>query len=292
MNNTNQTAKILIQLDHDRHPSLFDRVVGVDSGVDHLFSYGGVTPEDVQSLVHGAIFTRGLADLKNTAIFISGSSMEKGEALLKAVLSSFFGPFRVSVMLDPNGSNTTAAAAVLRVLEGMDGSIEGQDAAVLAATGPVGRRVAMLLAHLGARVRVGSRQFSKSAALAESLAETTGKVFLPFETASDEALAEGIHGSEIVVAAGAAGVTLLPRNVLESRDSLRVAVDLNAVEPYGIEGVKPMDKKADKGGYLAWGAIGVGSLKMKIHKAAVAHLFENNEMVIDALQAFEIGKAI
>lgn len=284
--------RILIQLDPDRHASVFDRVVAVDSGVDQLFSYGGVCPGDVQGLVHGAIFTRGFDQLKNTAFFIGGSSMEAGEALLAEVKASFFGPFRVSAMLDPNGSNTTAAAAVLRVLEGMGGSMEGQDAAVLAATGPVGRRVALLLAHLGARVRVGSRQLSKSALLAESLAEATGKLFVPFETSSDEALIEGLHGVEVVVSAGAAGVTLLPGDVIARCDSLKVAVDLNAVEPFGIEGVKAQDKKADKGRYLAWGALGVGSLKMKIHKAAIASLFEKNDLVIDALEAFEIGRGL
>lgn len=292
MGSSESIAKILIQLDPDKHASVFDRVVAVDSGVDHLFSYGSISPEDVQSLVHGAIFTRGFDDLRNTAIFIGGSSSEAGEALLEAVKASFFGPFRVSVMLDPNGSNTTAAAAVLRVLEGMGGSIVDQDAAVLAATGPVGRRVAELLARLGARVRVGSRQFAKSSALAESLSDATGKVILPFETSSDEALAEGLDGTEIVVAAGAAGVTLLPGRVLEKRNSLRVAIDLNAVAPFGIEGVKPQDKKAQKDGYLAWGALGVGSLKMKIHKAAIAQLFESNDKIIDTMQAFEIGQKL
>ncbi|HET6324637.1 MAG TPA: methylene-tetrahydromethanopterin dehydrogenase N-terminal domain-containing protein, partial [Planctomycetaceae bacterium] len=55
--------RILIQLDTDAVPSVFDRVVAVDAGVDEVFSYGGVTPEQVEPLVHGAIFTRGPADL-------------------------------------------------------------------------------------------------------------------------------------------------------------------------------------------------------------------------------------
>ena len=62
---------ILIQLDTDSHPSTFDRVVAVDSDVEQLFSYGDVTPENVTGLVHGAMFTRGPEDLKNTAIFLS-----------------------------------------------------------------------------------------------------------------------------------------------------------------------------------------------------------------------------
>lgn len=294
MSDTRNMSKILLQLDPDNHASVFDRVVATDAGADHIFAYSNVAPADVQGLVHGCIFTRGLDELKNTAIFIGGSSMEAGEALLKAARKSFFGPFSVSIMLDPNGSNTTAAAAVLRVLEGMGGSVQNQDAVVLAATGPVGRRVAMLLANLGARVRLGSRQFSKSAALAESLSEATGKSFLPFASGSEESLAEGLAGAEVIVAAGAAGVELVTGRLLDKarKDSLRVAVDLNAVEPYGIEGIKPQDKKVDRGGYLAWGALGVGSLKMKIHKAAIRQLFESNDKIIDATEAFEIGKSL
>jgi hypothetical protein len=91
------------------------------------------------------------------------------------------------------------------------------------------------------------------------------------------------------LSAGAAGVTLLPKHILEKCDHLKVAIDLNAVEPFGIEGVKAQDKKADKGGYLAWGALGVGSLKMKIHKAAIQRLFESNDQVIDARESFSIG---
>ena len=55
---------ILIQLDTDSQPSVFDGVVAVDSGVDFLVRHGGVTPETVTGLVHGALFTRGGADLR------------------------------------------------------------------------------------------------------------------------------------------------------------------------------------------------------------------------------------
>ncbi|MEZ6048845.1 MAG: methylene-tetrahydromethanopterin dehydrogenase N-terminal domain-containing protein [Planctomycetaceae bacterium] len=64
--------KILIQLDTDPRPSSFDRVVAVDADVDELFSYGGITPENVVPLIHGAIFTRGPQDLNNTALFLGG----------------------------------------------------------------------------------------------------------------------------------------------------------------------------------------------------------------------------
>ncbi len=95
--------KILVQLDTDHNPSVFDRVVAVDAGVDELFSYGGVNAENVVGLVHGAMFTRSPQDLKNTAIFIGGSDVTAGEHLLAKVQATFFGPIRVSVLLDSNG---------------------------------------------------------------------------------------------------------------------------------------------------------------------------------------------
>ena len=110
--------RLLIQIDSSPHPSVFDRVVAFDGGADEVMSYGGVAEGDVRDLVHGAIFTRGPKDLHNTAIFIGGTDMAAGERLLKAVKKTFFGPLRVSVMLDSNGSNTTAVAAVARMASG------------------------------------------------------------------------------------------------------------------------------------------------------------------------------
>ena len=69
---------------------------------------------------------------------------------------SFFRATRVSVMLDSNGSNTTAAAAVLAARRHVP--LRGAIVTVLAGTGAVGRRVVRLLAGEGARVRVGSRK--------------------------------------------------------------------------------------------------------------------------------------
>src|SRR6185369_10464715 len=142
--------KLLLQLDSSRLPSVFDQVVAYDAGADEIMSYGGVAEDDVRDLVHGCIFTRGPKDLHNTAVWIGGSNMSAGEQLLALTLDSFFGPFRVSVMLDSNGSNTTAVAAVVKLQQA--GDVRNRRALVTAATGPVGMRAAGLLAQAGARV--------------------------------------------------------------------------------------------------------------------------------------------
>src|SRR5262245_25099970 len=130
-----EKRKILIQLDSDPHASVFDRVVAVDAGAEEIFSYAGVKPEDVQSIVHGAIFTRGPKDLKHTAIFVGGSDVGAGERLLAEARKHMIPQFglRVSIMLDANGANTTAAAAVRAASRHMN--LKDAKALVLGGTG-------------------------------------------------------------------------------------------------------------------------------------------------------------
>jgi hypothetical protein len=282
---------ILIQLDSDPHPSIFDRVVAVDAGVDELFSYGGVKPDDVRNLVYGAMFTRGPKDLKHTAMFIGGTSVAAGEQMLEAARKSFFGPLRVSLMLDANGANTTAAAAVLAARRELP--LAGALALVLGGTGPVGQRAARLLAREGATVRVGSRQHERAAQLCAAITRTVATAKLEaVATGTAEGLAAALAGVQLVIAAGAAGAVLLPKAARTDCLTLRVAVDLNAVPPLGIEGIESMDAGAERDGVNCYGAVGVGGTKMRIHKAAIAQLFERNDRVLDAEEIYELGKAV
>lgn len=285
--------KILIQLDTDPQPSVFDAVVAVDAGAEHLLRHGGVTPANVRDLVYGALFTRGPADLPATAIFIGGSSVAAGEALLDAVTKTFFGPFRVSVLLDANGANTTAAAAVLAALQACGGALGGVPAAVLAATGPVGHRAARLLVRLGAVVAVGSRRLDRAAEVADAIGRATGVTVAPFETAAGpDALARSLANARVIIAAGAAGVMLLPAAVWQNLPELKVLIDLNAVPPLGVEGIEATDKGTERGRVRAWGALGVGGTKMKIHKRAIQELFTANDKVFDAEQVLELGRSL
>jgi hypothetical protein len=278
---------VLLQLDVDPLPSVFDGVVAVDSGVDFLMRHGGIESEQVRDLVHGLLFTRGLGDLKRSAVFVGGSKVEAAETLLKAVTAAFFGPFRVSMLMDANGCNTTAAAAVLTAEQAL-GGLSGVRAAVLGA-GPVGRRVARLLARQGAAVAIGTPRVEEAREAAASVeAATGGKV----EAFASSDLLSHHHATQVIVAAGPAGVTVLPLALRQSLKDLRVLIDLNAVPPVGVEGVEPVDRGVERDGVRVWGALGVGGLKMKIHKAAIRALFEANDRVFDAEAVFEVGRAL
>ena len=122
---TTSMKKLLLQLDSSRLPSVFDQVVAYDAGADAIMSYGNVVETDVRDLIHGCIFTRGPKDLKNTAVWIGGNNMTAGEQLLAMAVDAMFKPLTVSVMLDSNGSNTTAVAAVAKIEQAL-GDLRGK----------------------------------------------------------------------------------------------------------------------------------------------------------------------
>jgi hypothetical protein len=282
--------KILLQLDTSSHPSVFDRVVALDSGADEVMSYGGVTENVVRDLVHGAIFTRGAKDLRNTAIFIGGSDMAAGERLLAAVRQAFFGPLRVSVMLDSNGSNTTAVAAVARLQQAI-GLMEGRRAVITGGTGPVGMRAAGLLARSGADVTITSRR-SADPTLLERIHQRFGGSVRAVHMPDASHAATVLEGAELLLNAGVTGVRLVPREAWVGRPGLRVAADLNAVPPSGVEGIEVIDDGMLREGVTTFGALGVGGLKMRIHKACIARLFERNDLVLDAETIAEVAREI
>ena len=283
--------KILVQLDSDAQPSVFDAVVAVDAPVDQLFRHGGVQVSQVRDLVYGAMFTRGIDDLRYTAIFVGGSDVSAGEAILAQVRRTFFGPMRVSVMLDSNGANTTAAAAVLTA--GKHCLLGGANAVVLGATGPVGSRVVLMLALAGASVKVASRTRPRAEAICQAVAvKVPGANLTAVETNSHTQTAAALEHAQVVIAAGAPGVELLSAAARAQHKNLAVAIDLSAVPPLGLAGIEVTDKAAERDGMICYGAIGVGGTKMKIHKAALRQLFEAHDQILDAEEIYHIGQKL
>ncbi len=283
--------KLLLQLDSSRLPSVFDQVVGYDAGADVVLSYGGVTEGDVRDLIHGCIFTRGPKDLQNTAVWIGGSNMTAGEQLLAMAQDALFAPFSVSIMLDSNGSNTTAVAAVVKIEETL-GDLTGKKVLILAGTGPVGQRAAGLLAKDGADVTITSRK-PEQGEKARQFISARFSVHVDAVTLNDPAaLPELLRDMDVLLNSGPAGVQMVPRAAWTGAKSLKIAVDLNAVPPLGIEGIEVNDAGAKRENVVVFGAFGVGNFKTKLHKACVARLFTRNDLVLDAETIADIAREL
>jgi 5,10-methylene-tetrahydrofolate dehydrogenase/methenyl tetrahydrofolate cyclohydrolase len=228
--------------------------------------------------------------LKHTAIFVGGSDTAAGEALLKAVRSTFFGPMRVSVMMDSNGCNTTAAAAVVAAAKHVE--LKGSQAVVLGGTGPVGQRVAQILASQGSAVRVASRSQQKAAAVCAAIQKKQESARVTPASSDPEDAMKALTDASILIAAGAAGVKFLDQAQWSAAGSLRVAIDLNAVPPAGLAGIEAIDKAVQRGNVTCYGAIGVGGTKMKVHKAALRTLFDANDHVLDTAEIYAIARTM
>jgi len=285
--------KVLLQLDTDQHPSPFDAIVAQDAGVDVLLSHGGVTPEAVQELVQGAFFTRAPDDLSSMAVWVGGSDVALGEKLLDEVQAAYFGPFRVSAMLDSDGCNTTAATAIAQI--GTDRDLRGRRA-VIVGLGPVGLRSAALLIQEGCEVLattipadvLGTDSYRRPRGL--EVAERLGiDAVEPADRAEMEA---ALEVANIVLAAGPAGVQVLRQSVWSASPTIELLADYNAAEPLGIEGIEAGDDLVEREGKLVLGALGVGGQKMKTHKACVRRLFERNDLVLNADGVYAVAQEI
>jgi hypothetical protein len=281
--------KILVQMDTDRHPSSFDAIAAYDADVDVVLGYGEITPENLTDVVQGAIFPRGPDGLANTAFWVGGSRVRDGEAVFGAARQLFFPPFEPSIMLDSDGSNTTAAASVALIRKTVE--LTGTRAAVIG-VGPVGLHTAELLRREGAEVTLftfprdvmeggGYRRAS-----GVGVAEEAG--FVVVQPESSDELDVALAGHAVLFAAGPAGLQILRRSGW-AREGVRVVVDYSAAEPVGVEGVDRTDDLAEEDGVLKLGALAVGGPKMKVQKRCVQRMFEAKGTVLDLTGVYEVA---
>jgi methylenetetrahydrofolate/methylenetetrahydromethanopterin dehydrogenase (NADP+) len=286
--------KVLLQLDTDEHPSPFDAIVAHDADVDVLLSHGNVKREDARGLAQDAFFTRGPDDLKNTAIWVGGKQVGAGEEVFAEVQKAFFGPFKVSVMLDSNGCNTTAATTIARIAK--DYELQGKRAVVLG-LGSVGLRSAVLLQKEGCEVIVAAlpsdlfdddRPYRRPRGL-----DAAEKLGLDSREPKDRSELEAtLDGAQVVLSAGPAGIEVLREDFWSKHPSLELLADYNAADPLGLEGTEANDDLADYDGKLVLGALAIGGPKMKVHKTCIRRMFESNDEVFDTDTVYEVAKEL
>ncbi len=285
-----ELKNLLLLLDTDPLPSAFDQVVAHDAGADAVLPYGGVDADNCFPLVEGAIYTRPPQHKRRTAILVGGSDLARAEAVYAAVRGQFFGDFRVSVMLDANGCNTTAAAAVATVEAAQP--LAGARAAVLAGTGPVGQRAAAMLALSGAAARLSSRRLERAEAACAAIRERFGRDVEPRAAADAAGAAAAIDGAELALACGQTGVRLLARAQWTDAAALRVAADVGTCPPLGVEGLEPGDRGREEGGVRLFGGLAIGALKLRLQRAAVARLFAAADQTLDAAELLAMAREL
>jgi methylene-tetrahydromethanopterin dehydrogenase len=294
-----QFKTIFIFLDTDKYASPFDMLVTIDAIPDvAILKFENVTGDDAAKIVYDTIFPRGPAGAKHTKIFINGSNFDQVEEVVTKTKKCMFPPFENSIVVDPRGAYTTAAAAVVKTLKmsikkGL-GTLENKKVTVLAGTGPVGKVAAKLYASEKASVTITSRSMKKGQKVAEKInKEMCNEMVKVIEARSAEQTGEAIKDAEIILAAGAGGIQLLNKETLKTYGkNCKIVADVNAIPPVGIEGLGSNEEGVEiQPGIFGIGALAIGRLKIKIETKLIKRATEEPKGIFDYVVAYNIGKS-
>jgi methylene-tetrahydromethanopterin dehydrogenase len=244
-----------------------------DAGFDKIMPYTNVELSEVAGLTQDAIFSRSPSGVKREGIFIGGRDIDLAMQMLHAAKRAMFAPFACSVFADPSGAFTTAAAMIAKVETHLNNKfgedLSGKTLSVFGATGPVGGCAAIIAAQQGANVQLIAHN---------SLARVQGKAeawnaeykinLQALDGSTDAKKADVLAQTDVVICAAAAGVQVISLEQLTHARRLKIAADVNAVAPNGVQGV---DVSHD--GVLVAGTniYGIGALAIGQLKYATQH---------------------
>lgn len=292
---------ILHMLTTEKNLSPFDVNMAQDAGWQVTMPYLQVEEGEVQGLIQDAIFSRGPKGVKRTAAFIGGRDPEAAMKMLEIARTSMVPPFEISVLADPSGAFTTAAAMVAaaeRELEDkFDTTLSGRKVLILAGTGPVGQIAAVLCAKAGCDVTILGRQQEKSERIAKLCNEFFGQGQTRIKGLGNDKLPELLPEAEVIFATGAAGIQLLTAEQVTAATKLMVAADVNAVPPPGIAGIDPQADgepiEDSPSGAVGIGALAIGNIKYQTHARLLRQMRETEKPVYLAFdEAFTTAREI
>jgi methylene-tetrahydromethanopterin dehydrogenase len=266
---------ILHMLTTEKNLSPFDVVMALDAGWVTPIPYTNIKLDDIRGLIQDAIFARSPKALKKTGVFIGGRDFKLVMELLFLAKKNMVPPFEVSVLADPSGAFTSAAANIAfieRKLEtAFNTNLNNKKVLILSGSGPVGQVSAILLAKAGAEVTIISRKLTKAQQIANKcnseLVNSQNKV----SGAAEINLPSLIKTADIILTTAPLGMMPLSRQLLLRAKNLKICVDVNPVPPYGIEGIDPYQHDQPIPGCHSE-TIGIGALALGDIKYNVQHL--------------------
>ncbi len=295
---------IIHMLDPNVRNSPFDINMALDAGFDAIIPYPNIKIEEVAGMTQDAIFSRGPAGVKKTAMFIGGRDMGLAMDMLAEAKNAMVPPFEISVFADPSGAFTTAAALVAcvesQLKQHFSLDLKGLKAVVFGGTGPVGLATAVIAAEQGADTTIVDHFSIDTALEYANEAKQRYDVNLRGTTAASDAdKARLVAKADIIFCTAKAGIQVLNASVLEDATNLKVAGDVNAVPPLGIEGIELMDLGAplklaiNAEGAVGIGALAVGNVKYQLQQNLLAETLNTEKPVyFDFRNAFEAARQL
>jgi methylene-tetrahydromethanopterin dehydrogenase len=284
------------------HVSPFDITMAYDAGFDAVVPYADVTLDQIPSLVQDAIFPRSPKDLRRSAILVGGRDAGIAMDMVDAAKEAMVPPFEVSILADPSGAFTTAAAVVacverqLRQHHQME--LNGAQIVIFGGTGPIGIATGVIASLAGATTTlVDYLSIDVAVAKANEYNRRCGTTVRGAYGCSDADIARLVSSQDVVICTAKAGVQVLNASVLGDARELKVAADINARPPAGIEGISPKDDGVPAQhataatGAVSVGPLTIGRVKVKTQQALLRSMLETERPVyLDFAQAFRIAR--
>lgn len=295
---------ILHMFDPMPNNSPFDINMALDAGFDVLMPYSNVKLENIQNLTQDAIFSRSPSGIKKTGIFIGGRDIGLAIDMLQATKPAMVPPFEVSVFADPSGAFTTAAALVACVEKALKQthakSLKDCKALVFGGTGPVGIATGIIASLQGANtVLVDHLSVDTATDTAKQYNRRFGASMTGAVAKTDADKIELLADADIVFCTAKAGIRVLSAAVLAQTQTLKVAGDVNAVPPAGIEGIeskdmaKPLVHAQQASNAVGVGALAIGNVKYQLqHELLKSMLSGEKPVFIDFIQAFSKAREL
>lgn len=285
-----------------KNVSPFDINMAYEANFDAVIPYCNVELDEVHGLTQDTIFSRRPAGVKRTGIFVGGRELDVALDMLDAARAAMVPPFAVSVLADPSGAITTAAAMMAiaenRLRTGHDRAMHGARVFIFGGTGPVGTCVALLAASAGAEVSVVSHQGRGAAQYAaDRCSKRHGVSFDGVDGSSEAAVLAIMEEAEVVFNTAKAGIEVISEAALARASKLLVAADANAVPPSGIANVAANDENAEisRPGGLATGigALAIGDVKYRVHTGLLEQMHAAQEpLYLSYREAFAMAQTI
>jgi methylene-tetrahydromethanopterin dehydrogenase len=290
---------ILHMLSPLKHMSPFDVNMALDAGYDSVTAYCNVTLDEVMPLVQDAMFSRSPKDCLRTGIFIAGKDAALALDMLDIARNTLLKPFEISIFADPAGSFTTAAAMVAcveKVLkERKNKTLKGTKFVIYGATGVVGFSAGVIAALEGADVTfAGHDGIARVGKSAEDIKKRFNTTVTPVDTSTQDKKLAALADAEVVLCAGKAGLQILSIDELKQAPNLLVAADVNAVPPYGVEGLELMDNgKELTGGSLGIGPLAIGNVKYQTESKLFQKMATSDKaLCLDFRDAFTLAREL
>ena len=293
-----EKRSILHMFDPMPNNSPFDINMAMDAGFDVLMPYSNVKLDSINRLTQDVIFSRSPAGVKRTGIFIGGRDLGLAMDMLDASQQAMVPPFEVSVFADPSGAFTTAAALVACVEQELkvrhDKELKECNALVFGGTGPVGIATGIIASLAGADTAlVDHLSIDAASDVAKAYNRRFGCTLRGACASSEAEKVKLVSDVDIIFCAAKAGVLVLSSTVLKEAKQLKVAGDVNAVPPLGIEGIKRNDSGAplihaiNAQGAVGVGALAVGNVKYQLQNELLKLMLKTDKsLYLDFREAF------